>query len=286
MDLIVRTERLPLPGETRIGGGFVTLQGGKGANQAIAAVRAGGTVSLIGAVGSDSLGDQLETTLLATGIDAERLRRLDGPSGVAMITVDDDGENTIVVAPGANAALTGLTAQDERVITESALLVLQLELPIETVTAGALAAARAGVPVLLNPSPVRDQLPEELLAAVTVVVLNEGEHDRLGGSTSPPSGGLLAAVPHVVTTLGAAGARYRGPAGYLARAEPPTVRAVDTTGAGDAFTGAFAVAWIEGMDPATALAFACAAGALTTTRRGAGAAAPDRTAIERLLGWR
>jgi ribokinase len=273
MDLVLRTSRLPAPGETTLGGGLVMSQGGKGANQAIAAARAGARVSLIGAVGSDDFGDQLTAALLAEGIDADLLRHLDGPSGIAVITVDDAAENTIVVAPGANGRLIELTEQDEATIAGSTMLIMQLEVPTETVTAAARVASATGVPVLLNPSPVRT-LPAELLDALTLVIVNEGEHNQLGHD-------VLSAVPHVVTTLGAAGARYRGP-GAVASASPPKVTAIDTTGAGDAFTGALAVAWTEGADPAAALAFACAAGALATTR--AGASAPTRREIDRLVG--
>lgn len=276
MDLIIRTPRLPAPGETTLGTAFATAQGGKGANQAIAVARAGASVGIIGAVGTDAFGDQLRATLDAEGVTCDRLRRLDGPSGVAVITVDENAENTIVVAPGAGGRLTELTPEDLRTITGSTMLLLQLEVPIETVTAAARAAAAAGTPVLLNASPVRP-LPAELLAALTLLVVNEGENASLGAE-------ILDRVPHVVTTLGAAGARYRGPGGRSVTARPPAVDPVDTTGAGDAFTGAFAVAWTEGVDPATMLARACAAGALATTRLSAGASAPTRAEIDRVVG--
>ena len=271
MDLIVRAAQLPRPGETVLGSEFATSQGGKGANQAIAAARAGAEVALIGAVGTDAFGDQLTAALIADGIDITGLRRLDGPSGIAVITVDDGAENTIVVASGANAGLTGLTSRDERSIAAAAMLLLQLEVPIETVTAAATTAAAQGIPVLLNPSPAR-RLPTELLACVTILVVNEGEATALGDAA-------LAAVPHLVTTLGAAGARYRGPVGERFSAQPPPVSPIDSTGAGDAFTGALAVAWVSGAEPADALRFACAAGALATTRPGAGVAAPSAAEI-------
>jgi len=275
MDLVVHTPALPAPGETILGTGFSTSQGGKGANQAIAAARAGAQVALIGAIGADSFGDELAAGLTADGIDTRRVRRLTGASGVAVITVDDAAENTIVVAPGANGRLTGLTGADAELIGGAAMLLLQLEVPLETVLAAARTAVAASVPVLLNPSPAR-QLPAELVSALSIVVLNEGEEHALGTE-------LLARVPHVVTTLGAAGARYRGPGGVTASALPPAVRSVDTTGAGDAFTGALAVALAHGAAPAAALRWACAAGALATTRRGAGASAPDRDRIDDLV---
>ncbi len=275
MDLIVRSPHLPAPGETILGSGFATSQGGKGANQAIAAARAGADVSMIGAVGTDAFGRELAATLAADGVHLEQLRRLPGPTGIAVITVDDDAENTIVVAPGANGLLTGLTDDDVRVITAADMLVLQLEVPVETVTAAAKVAAAAGVPVLLNPSPAQ-QLSADLLAAVTILVVNEGEAASIG------TAGLVL-VPHLVTTQGAAGARYRGPGREVGAARSPVVIAVDTTGAGDAFTGAFAVAWVTGADPTTALTIGCAAGALAATRPGAGGSAPTRSEIDQLL---
>jgi len=275
MDLAVRTARLPGPGETVLGTTFATAQGGKGANQAIAAARAGADVTMIGAVGTDAFGTELRAALRDQDITIDLLRTVDGPSGIAVITVDDGAENTIVVAPGAGDLLTELTDGEVRAIQASAMLILQLEIPIQAVIAGAQAAATAGVPVLLNPSPARP-LPAALLSAVTILVLNDGEAQAIGSAT-------LAAVPHVVITLGSAGASYRGPAGELATARPPRVDPIDTTGAGDAFTGAFAVAWAEGVDPATALIRACTAGALATTRAGAGGSAPSRLDIDRYV---
>ncbi len=152
MDLVVRTARLPAPGETILGRDFVTSQGGKGANQAIAAARGGAAVSMIGAVGTDGFGDELLAALDADGVATRLVRRVGGSSGIAVITVDDDAENTIVVAQGANGELTGLSDDELAVIVASDLLITQLEVPIETVTAGARAAAGHGVAVLLNPS--------------------------------------------------------------------------------------------------------------------------------------
>lgn len=275
MDLVVRAPHLPRPGETVLGGGFATSQGGKGANQAIAAARAGADVTMIGAVGDDPFGSQLAAALLSDGVRIDLLRRHPGPSGIAVITVDEGAENSIVVVPGANGLLTGVTAADADAIAASAMLLLQLEVPIETVTAAARVAAAAKVPVMLNPSPAH-RLPPELLAAVSILVVNEGEAAELG----PP---VLATVPHLVTTIGPAGARYRGPGGVEVSVAPPAVTPVDSTGAGDAFTGALAVAWVAGNDPESALRWACAAGALATTKPGAGASAPLRGEIARAL---
>jgi ribokinase len=275
MDLVADTERLPAPGETVLGTGFHTVPGGKGSNQAIAAARAGGTVTFIGAVGSDAFADALAGTLAGAGVATDLLRHVDGPSGIAVISVDAAAENTIIVVPGANGTVSGLGGDDAAAITGSAILVAQLEIPLDTVTAGARIAVQAGVAVLLNPSPARP-LPPELLAAVTVLVVNEGEAAVLGEAA-------VASVPHVVTTLGAAGARYRGPSGEVLSVPSPAVRPVDTTGAGDAFAGALAVAWAQGLDPAAALRRACAAGALATTVAGASSSSPDREAIDALV---
>lgn len=275
MDLVASTAHLPKPGETVLGSGFVTVPGGKGSNQAIAASRAGGSVTFIGAVGSDAFADPLTATLTSAGVSTQRLRRVGGPSGIALISVDAAAENTIIVVPGANASVTDLDGDDAAAIAGSAILVAQLEIPIGTVTAGARLAAGAGVPVLLNPSPARS-LPGELLSAVAVLVVNEGEADVLGAEA-------LAAVPHVVTTLGSRGARYRGPSGETIDVPAPTVRPVDTTGAGDAFAGALAVAWAEGLAPEAALRRACAAGALATTVAGASSSSPARAAIDDLV---
>ncbi len=275
MDLVARTPRLPSPGETVLGTGFCAVPGGKGSNQAIAAARAGGDVTFLGAVGSDAFADELGDALRGAGVRTDRLRRVTGPSGIAVISVDDDAENTIIVVPGANGTVTTLSEADRRAVTDAAMLMVQLEIPLDTVTTAAGIAARAGVPVLLNPSPARP-LPAELLAAVTVLVLNEGEAAVLGAQA-------VAGVPHVVTTLGAAGARYRGPRENVIDVPAPRVVPVDTTGAGDAFTGALAVAWSEGAAPEAALRRACAAGALATTIDGASNSSPTRAAIDELV---
>ena len=261
MDLITTTATLPEPGQTLLGTGFHTAPGGKGGNQAVAVARAGGAVQFIGAVGDDDFGRALRNRLADAGVDTDRLRTVDGPSGIAAITVDADAENTIVVVPGANGKLTALDDADRGAIAGAAVLMLQLEIPIETVVAAARAAADAGVTVLLNPSPVR-ALPTDLVNAVTILVVNRGEADALGTD-------VLAAVPHVVTTLGGDGAVHRGPDGVHTAVPAPEVEVVDTTGAGDAFTGALAVAWASGAAPRAALEVACAAGAEATTRSGA-----------------
>lgn len=278
MDLVAGCDRLPGPGETVSGTSFRTTPGGKGANQAIAAARAGGAgaaVTMIGAVGSDTFADPLVTTLGSAGVRTELVRRVPGPSGIAQISVDETGENCIIVVPGANGSVGALTGADRAAVTAASLLILQLEIPLDGVTLAAHTGAIAGVPVLLNPSPPR-ALPAELVDAITILVVNEGEAAALGPE-------VLDSVPHVVTTLGARGARYRGPGGAAIEVAAPSVRAIDTTGAGDAFTGALAVAWAEGVDPTAALRRACAAGALAATIPGASASSPTRAAIDALV---
>lgn len=265
MDLVTRVDRLPAPGETLLGNSFQTLTGGKGGNQAIAAAKAGGSVSFVGAVGDDAFADRLTDGLTAAGVSTAQLRRAPGSSGIAAITVDAAAENSIVVVPGANSSVMGPTDVDRNVIRGAAMLVCQLEIPLAAVVTAAGVAAAAGVPVLLNPSPVRE-LPPELLSAVTLLVVNEGEADALGAAA-------LAGVPHVVTTLGSRGASYRGDGEFDVAS--PKVEPVDTTGAGDAFTGALAVAWAGGIGPREAVQRACAAGALATQFNGAGAPTAD-----------
>ena len=273
MDLVASTPRLPAPGETILGTSFTTTPGGKGANQAIAAAKAGADVVFVGAVGDDTFALDLRQALVDAEVDAERLREVSGPSGVAAITVDGQGQNSIIVVPGANARVTVLTDGELRAVADADVLLCQLEIPVDTVTSAARHASRSGTTMMLNPSPAQP-LPPELLDSIDVLIVNETEEGQLGEDT-------LAAVPHVVTTLGAAGARYRGPDGDRLTVDSPIVDAVDTTGAGDAFTGALASAWNRG--PHEALTFACAAGALAATRPGASAASPTRSEIDALL---
>ncbi|WP_194819087.1 ribokinase [Nocardia sp. XZ_19_385] len=272
MDLVCTTEKRPEPGETVLGTGFTMVPGGKGANQAIAARRSDALVEFLGAIGRDMFTTPLREVLNDSDVGGARLRSLPGSSGVATIVVEQGGENSIIVTPGANARLTELDDADLETIAEADILLCQLEIPVETVTAGARHARAHGTTVILNPSPVRE-LPEELWREIDVAVVNSGEADRLGTA--------LDRIAHVITTRGADGADYRGPGGEL-HCPSPKVRVVDTTGAGDAFTGALAAAWHRG--PERALAWACAAGALAATELGASKSIPDADSIAMLLG--
>ncbi|MEU7141234.1 ribokinase [Nocardia sp. NPDC046473] len=272
MDLVTTTDRRPVPGETVLGTGFAMVPGGKGSNQAIAAQRAGGAVRFLGAVGDDVFAAELRGVLTDSGVDVDRLRMVDGPSGVAAIVVDGGGENSIIVVGGANARMTELTEADLDAIAAADILLCQLEIPIDTVVAGARHARANGTTVLLNPSPTQD-LPAELWANVDVAVVNSGEAEQLGAALDP--------VAHVVVTCGADGATYRGPGGKQLSQPSPEVDVIDTTGAGDTFTGALAAAWHHG--PEYALTWAGAAGALATTKLGASSSIPTEAEIRAAL---
>ncbi|MFF4061947.1 ribokinase [Streptomyces sp. NPDC001668] len=281
MDLVTYVERAPRRGETVTGREFRTIPGGKGANQAIAAARAGATVSMIGAVGNDAFGTRLRSTLEHSGVTTDHLRTIEGPSGTAHIVVDDEGGNAIVVVPGANGTVDHLAPGDEGLIASADALLLQLEIPLAAVLAGARTARAHGVRTILTPAPVQP-LPPELLATIDLLVPNEHEAATLTGRADPFGAGavLLDRVPRVVITLGEAGSLY------LTRdAEPlvvpaPQVTAVDSTGAGDTYVGALAVALGEERPIREAMSWAAAAAALSVQREGASASMPYRSEIE------
>ncbi|GAA4467150.1 ribokinase [Phytohabitans houttuyneae] len=280
LDLVVTAPALPRPGETVLGGEFTTVPGGKGANQAVAAARAGGRVSFVGAVGDDDFARPQRDNLVAADVDVSRLRTVPGPSGVALIAVDQHAENLIVVAPGANAALAGLSPEDRAEVARADVLLCQLEIPVETVAEAAATARANGTVVVLNAAPART-LPAAVLSTVDLLVVNEGEAEVLAGRPAEP-GDLLDLVPRVVMTLGARGAAYADRDGLRLDVAAPAVTAVDTTAAGDAFTGALAVAWAEGRPVEEAVRWACAAGAVCATRPGASSSLPTRAEIEAL----
>jgi ribokinase len=290
-DMIIRLGRLPRPGETVLGGAFAMAAGGKGANQAVAAARAGGRVALVARVGRDMFGDQALQGFRQDGIDVDFVRRdARHPSGVALIFVDADGQNSIAVASGANAQLTpGDVRKARRMFTDAAAVLMQLETPLATVQTAAEMAADAGVPVILNPAPSQP-LPRRLLRLVTVLTPNETEAEQLSGlairdepAAAKAAMALLAQGPRLlVITLGARGALVATEEGCQVVPAFP-VRAVDTTAAGDVFNGALAVAWAEGGDLIEAIRFANAAAALSVTRLGAQPSAPARRAIARFL---
>ncbi|MET7460572.1 ribokinase [Nonomuraea sp. NPDC005501] len=284
MDLVAYVDRAPKRGETVTGRLFRTVPGGKGANQAIAAARAGTEVAFIGAVGDDGFGAEIRETLAVAGVDVERLRQVPGPSGIAHIVVDDDGGNSIIVVPGANGLVTAPSEEERAVIAASRAVLLQLELPMKAVIGAARAAREAGVPVVLTPAPAQP-LPDELLDAVALIVPNEHEAAALTGATDPGDAldRLLERVPEVVITLGSEGALYGSRAGERVRVPAVRVEAVDTTAAGDTFVGALAVARAEGRPAEEALRFASAAAALSVQRPGASTSMPSRAEIDAAL---
>lgn len=290
-DMIVKTPTLPRPGETVLGGRFSQAAGGKGANQAVAAARAGGEVVFIGCVGRDQLGDQAIEGFKKDGIDVGYVTRSpEQPSGVALILVDDKGENCIAVAPGANSELTPAHIEQAKGVFASAgAALIQLEIPLETVEAAVNIAADARARVILNPAPACP-LDGRILGKVDIITPNRSEAGLLTGveisdeeSLREAARALIdAGVKTVVITLGPEGAYISGPEhegmapGF--RADP-----VDTTAAGDTFNGALALALVEGRPLFEAMRFAGAAAALSVGKMGAQPSIPFRRDIEEFL---
>ena len=272
LDLVVTSERQPEPGETLIGGDYSEHPGGKGLNQAVASARAGATTRFVAAVGADSAGDVLLGVADDAGIDTSGVVTVDRPTGRALIVVSASGENSIVVVPGANTLCPTASAIDTDV------LVAQLEVPIEVVTSSFVAARDAGAITVLNPAPATP-LPPELLAVVDVIVPNEHEVDLLGGVDAL----LASGVGAVVVTLGERGARVHTE-GRVTQVGSLAVDAVDTTGAGDTFTGYLAAGLSEGLNLVTAATRGCAAGALAATRAGAVPSIPSRAEVDAVSG--
>jgi ribokinase len=291
-DMVVRTKAIPRPGETILGGEFLMAAGGKGANQAVAAARAGGEVTLIARVGDDMFGKRAVEGFIRDGIQVDYIiRDKQAPSGVALIFVAPDGENSIVVAPGANARLGPADIRRAaNVITQAGILVLQLEIPLHTVTEAAKLASAAGVAVILNPAPAR-RLDDSLLGCVTILTPNETEAEILTGISIHRKSDMRRAaaklldkgIRTVLITLGARGV-FAATQEKMEVVPAFKVKPVDTTAAGDAFNGALAVALAEEMPLFEAVRFAEAAAALSTTRAGAQPSLPARGDIEKFLG--
>jgi ribokinase len=293
VDLVVRTARLPRPGETVLGSDFITSPGGKGANQAVACARLGAQTLFVGRRGNDSFGDLILRTLGRAGVATEALIIDEGaPSGIALIPVDDAGHNMITVAPGANARLT--PADVERVWPERGpvVVLMQLEVPLEAVTRAARLGRERGAKVILNPAPARD-LPAELLRLVDVLTPNQTELALLSGiavdtleDVDRAARALMARGPaSIVVTLAAAGSLVVTRAGAT-HVPGLVVEAVDTTGAGDAFNGALAFSLAEDAALEEAARFANAVGALATTAVGAQEALPTHAQVVAFLAAR
>lgn len=291
MDLVARAPRIPRPGETILGGEFHTAPGGKGANQAVAAARLGGRVSMVGRVGSDAFAQSLLDGLAADGVDHTFvIQDSEVATGVAFIVVDDAGENSIVVASGANMRLSPADVDAAEVAIAAAdVLLLQLEVPLAAVTRAAEVAHAHGAKVILNPAPACP-LPHELLSLVDVLVPNESEIALLTrlpvGNRAEIESAATAlrelGVDTAVLTLGERGALLLGE-GEKELIPAFEVTPVDTTAAGDAFVGGFAVALAEGRSLADAVRWGSAAGALATTKLGAQPSLPARRAVEELM---
>ncbi|WP_092864898.1 ribokinase [Quadrisphaera sp. DSM 44207] len=287
-DVVLAVERVPAAGETVLARSTARYPGGKGLNQAVAATRAGARTAFLAALGQDEAGSALAAVLTEHGVSAALVRRVDVPTGTAHIAVQDDGDNAIVVAPGANATLTGLTGRDAEAIATARVLVAQLEVPLEGVLAGARAAQGAGTAVVLNAAPARP-LPDELLGLVDVLVVNEHEAAELagasgaGGDVGATARHLLQRVPAVVVTLGGAGALHARRTAEEGRVPAPVVDVVDTTGAGDTCTGVLAAALAQGAPLADAVRRAVVAGALSVQVRGAVPSIPTAEQVDRAL---
>ncbi|WP_427016119.1 ribokinase [Pseudarthrobacter sp. P1] len=291
-DLTIYTDRLPLPGETLHGSGFAVNPGGKSANQAVAAARLGGTVTLIGAVGEDANGAMLLASTAGAGVDVTRVKRTSEPTGVAVISVDAAGENSIIVAAGANGTLAPADV-DPAAFDGASVVGLCLEVPLETVQAAAAAGHDAGATVLLNLSPFA-QIPDELAGLTDVLLVNAHEASQfLGGFALPspaapesawePAVAQFAAhsLAQVLVTLGSQGSVVLDStsATPVVRIAPTRVDAVDTTGAGDAFTGAVAARLAFGDTLADAARYASVAAAMAATRKGTQTAYPTAAEV-------
>lgn len=286
-DMVIKTNKLPAPGETILGGTFLLNPGGKGANQAVSAARLGGKITFVTKRGNDLFGNQTIGLLMREGIDTQYVVKDPAlPSGVALIVVDSIGENIIVVAPGSNGNLqqedipSKLFASDKFEI-----LLLQLEIPVKTVEYAAEKASENGIKVILNPAPAQ-KLSDDLLKNTWLITPNESETEILTGlSVNDSSTAEIAAssllnrgVRNVIITMGAAGA-YVKSENYTGMVPGVTVKAIDTTAAGDVFNGALAVALAEGKELKDAALFANRAASISVTRLGAQASAPYRNEI-------
>jgi ribokinase len=293
IDLVANTERIPVEGETVVGSAFQIHAGGKGANQAVAVARLGYPVRMIGRLGDDAFGAQLRNQLEQAGVDVAAVAITPGSSGVATIIVADHGANCIVINPGANALLTPDDVDANlHIIRSSGIVLTQLEIPLETVEHLTRICARERIPLILDPAPAKE-LPASLLQAVTWFTPNEIEAAFFTGESNGtpdvnhPARAAKAlmgrGISGVVLKLGARGAFIASTESIEEELKPIPVHAVDTTAAGDAFNGAFAVGLLLGKDPAASARFATAAAALSVTRAGAQPSMPTMAEVRQLL---
>jgi len=293
LDLVAATKRIPIAGETVAGISFRTFPGGKGANQAVAAARVGGAVRMVGKLGADAFGIELKNNLMVANVDTDGIGIVPTSSGVALITTDEDGQNAITVVAGANGHLSpGDLDGNLDLIRDAGILLTQLEIPLETVERLAEIASANEIPLMLDPAPARP-LPASLLKRVDWLTPNETETCTLTGL--PPGDLDRASLEDAAQQLLAAGCRnvilkLGGKGCYLALSDGTrrfvpafTVKAVDTTAAGDAFNGAFAVAHMRGEDPVESAFWASAVAAISVTRAGAQASMPTAMEVDRFL---
>ncbi|HEX4550862.1 ribokinase [Pseudomonas sp.] len=288
MDLVTRAPRLPKGGETLIGHSFATVSGGKGANQAVAVARLGAQVAMVGCVGNDDYGVQLRDALLAEQIDCQAVSTVEDSSGVALIVVDDNSQNAIVIVAGANGAMTpAVIDRFDAVLQAADVVICQLEIPDATV-GHALKRARAlGKTVILNPAPASRPLPADWFAAIDYLIPNESEAAALSGmsvdslDTAESAAGHLIAMGagKVIITLGAQGSLFANGQGFE-HFPAPKVKAVDTTAAGDTFVGGFAAALASGKSEAEAIRYGQIAAALSVTRAGAQPSIPTTSDVQ------
>lgn len=288
MDLVTRAPRLPRGGETLIGESFATVSGGKGANQAVAAARLGAQVSMVGCVGSDAYGNELRGALLAEQIDCQAVSTVDDSSGVALIVVDDNSQNAIVIVAGANGALTPeVIDRFDAVLRAADVIICQLEVPDATVGHALKRGRELGKTVILNPAPASRPLPADWYASIDYLIPNESEASALSGlpvdslaSAETAAARLIAmGAGKVIITLGAQGSLFANGKGFE-HFPAPKVKAVDTTAAGDTFVGGFAAALAAGKNEADAIRFGQVAAALSVTRAGAQPSIPTLSDVQ------
>jgi ribokinase len=293
LDLVASSRRIPLPGETVSGNTFNTFPGGKGANQAVAAGKLGAPVSMIGRLGNDAFGTQLRASLEAAGVDSKAVEVAPTSSGIALITTAEDGQNAIVVVPGANGELSPRELEKHlALIREAGIILAQLEIPLETIQFLATITRRENIPLMLDPAPART-LPASLLASVDWLTPNETETMTLLQRTttelhskeveSAAQKLLQQGCRNVLLKLGERGCYVALGTGERTLVPAYRVKAIDTTAAGDAFNGAFATALLRGSDPVASVKFASAVAAISVTRHGAQPSMPTAAEVEAFL---
>lgn len=283
LDLVVRQPRLPRPGETMFGSGFTTVPGGKGLNQAVAAARAGGDVAFVGAVGDDAFGVQLRERLAVDGVDVSALRTVDEPTGTAHIAVLDGGENSIVVVPGANGAVRELDPADAAVLDAARFVVAQFERPLPLIRSAFARARAAGAVTVLTPAPVSD--PGDLLELTDLLIPNAAEACELAGVGDPEAAAraLSRRGPTIVMTRGAEGALIARQGEVVAEVPARRVSPIDTTAAGDTFTGVLVARLAAGDELERAARAGSMAASIAVTRPGASSSMPAWNEVRALL---